>query len=117
MFRAHAHSHGQLKQTLGLALPHLVPRPPLQAVRVELVHIQHVDGTFNAEVMQLAAHFKNQQVVLRKSETTSMWCCTPKKKKCNRNIFTLPYGGVYHSEVLEHPPVYTAFVELVFILR
>lgn len=25
-----------------------------------------MDGTFNAEVMQLAAHFKNQQVVLRK---------------------------------------------------
>lgn len=48
------------------ALRHLIPRSPLQAVRVELVHIQHVDGTFNAEVMQLASHFKNQQVVLKK---------------------------------------------------
>lgn len=50
---------------MSLALPHLVPRSPLQAVRVELVYIQHMDGTFNAEVVQLAAHFKNQQIVLR----------------------------------------------------
>ena len=31
--------------------PYLISRPPMQAVRIELVDVQHVNGTFDAEMM------------------------------------------------------------------
>lgn len=34
-----------------LSGPHLVSWPPVQAVGIELVDMQHVDGTFDAEMM------------------------------------------------------------------
>lgn len=44
---------------------HLIARPASEAVRVELVDMEDVDGALDAEVMQLAAHFQVQQVILR----------------------------------------------------
>lgn len=35
-------------------LTHLLARPPSQTVRVELVGVEHVDRTFDTEMMQLA---------------------------------------------------------------
>lgn len=40
-----------------LPRPYLVGWPPVQAVGVELVDVQHVDGTFDAEMMELAGDF------------------------------------------------------------
>lgn len=34
-----------------LSCPHLIGWPPVQAVGVELVDVQHVNGTFDAEMM------------------------------------------------------------------
>lgn len=38
-------------------LTHLVAGPAFEAVRVELVDMQNMDGTLDAEVMELAGHF------------------------------------------------------------
>lgn len=47
---------------------HLIARPAPEAVGVELVDVEDVDGTLDAEVMQLAAHLQIQQVILRWAE-------------------------------------------------
>lgn len=39
-------------------LTYLIAGPAFEAVRVELVDMENVDGTFDAEVMELASHFK-----------------------------------------------------------
>lgn len=44
---------------------YLVAGPAFQTVGVELVDVEDVDGALDAEVVQLAAHFEVQQVVLR----------------------------------------------------
>lgn len=36
---------------------HLIARPASEAVRVELVDMENVDRTLDAEVMELAGHF------------------------------------------------------------
>lgn len=35
-------------------------------MRVEIVHMQHVNGTLNAEMMQLACDFEKEEVILQK---------------------------------------------------
>lgn len=45
---------------------YLVAGPALQTVGVELADVEDVDGALDAEVVQLAAHFEVQQVVLRR---------------------------------------------------
>lgn len=40
-----------------LLATHLISRTPMQAVGVELVDMQHMNGTFDAEMMQLAGDF------------------------------------------------------------
>lgn len=45
---------------LPLIRTHLISRSSLQAVGVKLVHMQDVNGTLDAEVMQLAGDFKEQ---------------------------------------------------------
>ncbi len=46
---AHAHTH---------TLTHLIAGPAFEAVRVELVDVENMNGTLDAEMMQLARHFK-----------------------------------------------------------
>lgn len=57
--------------SLGTALwCHLAAGPSLQAVGVELVDMEDMDGTFDAEMVQLAGHFQKQQVILRQRGET-----------------------------------------------
>lgn len=44
---------------------HLVCWPPTQTVRIEIVHMQHMNGTLNTEMMQLACNFEEQEIVLQ----------------------------------------------------
>lgn len=46
-------------------LTYLIARSAFEAVRVEPVDMEDVNGTLDAEMMELARHFKEQQVVLR----------------------------------------------------
>lgn len=43
---------------------YLIAGPAFQAVRVEFVDVEDVNGTLDAEVVQLARHFQEQQVIL-----------------------------------------------------
>lgn len=57
--RAHTYTHTQ---------PYLVAGPALETVGVELVDVEDMDGTLNAEVVELAGHFKVQQVILERKQ-------------------------------------------------
>lgn len=50
----------------------LIAGPAFEAVRVELVDMENMNGALDAEVMQLAGHFKEQQVILRWREDKEM---------------------------------------------
>lgn len=39
-------------------LTYLIAGPAFEAVRIELVDMKNMNGTFNTEVMELARHFK-----------------------------------------------------------
>lgn len=47
---------------------HLIARPASEAVGMELVDMENMDRTLDAEVMQLAGHFQVQQVILRQKK-------------------------------------------------
>lgn len=57
--------HPELRLRLRTAAAYLVAGPALEAVGVELVEVENADGTLDAEVMQLAGHFEEEQVALR----------------------------------------------------
>lgn len=97
---------------------HLVARPAFQAVGVELVDVEDVDGALDAEVVQLAAHFEVQQIVLWTEggqEELNVMCCS------TRGCFLFFKPGetfrTHHGEVLQHLSVHSALIELVFVLR
>lgn len=57
--------HSQKRLSLNSSCKlHLVAGSAFEAVGVESVDVEDVDGTFDAEVVQLAGHFEEQQVVL-----------------------------------------------------
>lgn len=102
---------------------YLVAGPAFQTVGVELVDVEDVDGALDAEVVQLAAHFEVQQVVLwtEQGGQEATWR-KPDEGMCRlftRGCFFNPGAtfSTHHGEVLQHLSVHSALVELVFVLR
>lgn len=91
---------------------YLIAGPAFQAVRVEFVDVEDVNGTLDAEVVQLARHFQEQQVILGRGG---------KSRNSVRPKWKLPdlqlCSPTHHREELQHLSVHPSFIELVFVLR
>lgn len=57
---------------MHMHVSHLIPRPSLQAVGVELVDVEDVDSTLHTEMMELTGHFQEQEVILRETSNRSL---------------------------------------------
>lgn len=51
-------------------LSYLIPWPAPQAVWVKLIDVEDMDGTFNAQMMELTGDFQEQEIVLRDKNIT-----------------------------------------------
>lgn len=67
-------AHRVISSAVTYQQAHLVAWPASQAVGVKLVNVEHVDGTLDAEMMELTGDFQEQKVVLNQRREGKCHC-------------------------------------------